>query len=189
MYAIFFILLFIMLILTFPVKAKGALKFDFKTKKGSLNVKIFFIPIINYDIIYKNYQIELDKHKSHKKINVPINRKNVLLADNLRKEIFKRIYLKKLDCSIDLGIRNSPFFSALLMGLIKTFFSITYSVITFQKPTSKLMYSLNTYYTKNLGIVNAEISCTLSIINFIIAYIKAKNCVNKKINGGEQNAI
>ena len=180
MYVVFLIFLSLLLIITFPLYLGLDFRFNINAKQGHIIIKFFKITIINYMIKLKNRKIILYNKKEVKKLDFEINKENINFANLLQKELFKRIFLDKIIIKIDFGINNNPFLVALIYGTVNTFLNIFFGIISYQKPTSKLNYDLNTYNDKNLGILNLNIYLSISLLNMFFAYVKAKKNLNNK---------
>ena len=182
MYVVFFIFLFLFLLITLPLAFEIKIQFNCNLKKGHIFIKIFKIRIIDYIVKYENNKILLYNNKNIKKIDFTINKEEINFANIIQKEIFKRIYLNSNILTIDIGIINNPFILAIIFGSVQSFLNIIYGIISFQKPTSKLLYKINTYNNKNLAIITMKTKFSISLFNLLFAYLKTQNCIkNKKI--------
>ena len=180
MYVVFFIFIFIILLLSIPFYFKICVDFSINNRTGMIIIKLFNIKIIDYTLIYKNRKILLYNKKNIQKLDFDIDKEHLTFVNQLKTEIFKRIFLSKFLVTLKVGIKDNPFLLALITGLIQMFLNILFGAISFQKPTSKLGYDLNTYYNLNVGILNIEICLAISILNFLLAIIKAKKSINNK---------
>lgn len=189
MYVIFFILLFLIILLTFPFYSTMKIRFNFESKKGFIRIYLLGILLFHYRLRYENKQIILHNFNTTKKIDLEINKNNIQFIDYLRKEIFKRIYVDRIFINLDLGFKTNPAILALADSLIKSIINTSFGVISFQKPTSELIYNINTYYTKKVGIINGEISCGISILNVIFSIINAKLNISKIKKKKEETKI
>lgn len=190
MYVVFFIFLILLLILTVPFYFKIQLEFNFIINEGYIKIYLFKIMILHYNVKYMDKKFVLNNYKSSKEINVSLDKENIYFVNQLRKEIFKRIYLSKISILLQIGLKSNPAVSAIFSGLLHSIINILYSNISFQKPTSELKYDINTYYTKNMGIVKSEVACGSSILNILLSYIKAKKSSNLRFKGvGEKDVV
>ena len=179
MYVIFFILLLVIIILTFPFYCKVQISFNALSKKGHIRIYLLGILIFHYRLRYSNKKLIIHNFKTTKKLDIQINKDNIQFIDYLRKEIFKRIYVDRISINLELGFKTNPAILALIDSLVKSFINTSYGVISFQKPTSELTYNINTYYTKKIGIIKAETNCGISILNILFSIINAKFKINK----------
>lgn len=180
MYVAFFIIVGLFLILILPLKFKVNLNVNVLQNRGLIKLKIFMFKIFNYKLKYKNKKIILSNIKTTKEINLEINKKNIDFANELQRQLLKRLYLKKLKIFLNVGVKENPFAGAILGSGFDILLSIMSSIIKFHKPTANVNYKICTYYKKNIGIINIEFAISISITNLIVSLLKAKSIINKK---------
>lgn len=178
MYVVFFILILVLILIALPFYFKLNIKYNIKKNTGQIKIYLFKILIMHFSIKYEAKKMILYNIKTSKSIN--LDKKQVAFINEFRKQIFKRIYLSNIYLSFKLGLKSNPAIIAILIAFIKSTLNVIFSRVSYLKPTSDLKYKLATYYTKNMGIINSEIKCAISLINLFFAVVKAKINTNKK---------
>lgn len=177
---VFFIVLGILIIIAIPLKLKINFNFNFLENRGAISIKLFSFSIIGYHIKYENKKIILRNCKTTKQLDLDINKENINFANELQKQITKRLYLQNFVTYINFGIKDNPFAGAVIGSCIETALSIISSIIKFNKPTAQINYKTNTYYKKNMGSIGIDVSLSMSITNLALALLRTKININKK---------
>lgn len=182
MYVIFFILLFILLLFALPFSFKIMFKYSI-LNYGHIKIKLFGIKLIYYRIKLENNKLILTNFKTEKEIDLKINKQNIDLLNEIKSQIIKRLYLKSISTSIKVGKKDNAFETAIISAIIDVLVKISYSTIKFIKPTSQNSLKLNTYYNRDMGIVNVDVHVYITLTNLLLSFLTAKKTIKGKLYG------
>ena len=81
--------------------------------------------------------------------------------------LLDKTVINTLKISMNVGIENNPFSTAMLYGVFQTFNSIILSILKTKKLSVIVSNKINPVYTKDVGIINISSSLTFTIFDYI----------------------
>ena len=111
--------------------------------------------------------------KKGKVILVPLeldNQTNLEMVD-ITYILLDKTVINTLKITMNIGVENSPFYTALLYGLFQTINSIILSILKTKKLSVIVSNKINPVYTNDVGIVNISSSLTFSIFDYILGIL------------------
>lgn len=165
---VFFIIIFLLFILICPIKLKSKITYNILKNKGIIKFYFFKINFLTLKIKIKPKYIYLTTKKG-KVILVPIefgDSSNLDYVD-LTLILFNKTTVNTLKITLNVGIDNNPFYTALLYGAFQTIFSTILAILKTKKLATIVSNKINTVYTKNNGSVILSSSLTITIFDYI----------------------
>lgn len=180
MFIVFFILLAVIIVLIIPIKLKTHLNYDFTENSGLVQIKFYKINVLFYRIKYDNKKLILKNKNETRTIDIEINPENVDFANELQKQIFKRVFLKELNVYIKYGIKNNSMMVALISGIIRIIQSVISNFVAMNKPTAQLKMNVEPIYVENSKVFSIETTFSISITNILISFVQTKYKIKSK---------
>ncbi len=144
---IFIPILSILLFFSLPIFFSLYAEFDILKNRGSYKIKIFsFICITCRSFYIENNHINLlKKGKLTSKVPLKITKKEIEEFQDLQKILIKKITMKNLTISNEIGIANNPYLTAILYEIINLPLSIIGNIISAKK--TDLSFENNSIFT------------------------------------------
>lgn len=161
-------IVFIVVLLIFPIKAKSKISYNVLKNKGQIKFYLFKWNFLTFNVKFKKNYIYLTTKKG-KVILVPLeldNQTNLEMVD-ITYILLDKTVINTLKITMNIGVENSPFYTALLYGLFQTINSIILSILKTKKLSVIVSNKINPVYTNDVGIVNISSSLTFSIFDYI----------------------
>lgn len=165
---VFFIVIFITLLIIFPFKAKSKITYNVLKNIGQIKFYLFKWNFLTFKVKLKPNYIYLTTKKG-KVILVPIefgDQTNIEYVD-LTYILLDKTVINTLKISMNIGVEDNPFYTALLYGAFKTVNSIILSILKTKKLSIIVSNKINPVYTKDIGIINVSSSLTVTIFDYI----------------------
>ena len=179
---VFFILLIllftVLIVLWFPVRAKGVMHANLLKKEAFFSIKVLFINISAKLYVLSNNHLSIIHNADHFLDLNTDNINGVVFA----KEMFKQAKIKNLDIIIDGGKQDDAFLTAMAISSADAFLSALASALK-PKIESCRIKTLPSYQSSEL-IVSFRARVGVRVIDAIRAYIISK----KEKQKGVQNA-
>lgn len=169
----FTLLIFLLIIL--PINLKAKVSYDAIKNKGIVQLKIFKLTLLYYDLVIQKGFIELKSTKSGKTVLVPI-----ILDDGDFQEIdlviilLKKIYIQQGTIYINFGAKNQAFITAMSVGVAKVLTSVLGALIKSKKSESKIKNKIYASFNKDQLKVSFKASIKISILQAVIAFIQSR---------------
>ena len=164
------IILFIVLVIIFPFKARGQLYINLFNGLCIYSIKILFIKnLLGRTKLSLNGGLQVENAANLLKIDSKNAKVDQLFAMNLT----KKVKVAKLDVITKIGIFN-PYFTAMACGSTLSIISIINSMVLNNNPFARVFTAIDPKYNSTSFEITAQTSLEISILSIIIALIKAK---------------
>ena len=150
-----------------------SVKYDLLNNSGKLMFYLFKIPIfwLNFTFIGEYLNFTNRKNKVIK-IKIDFNDDKLIFFKDVSSNLFKKIYINKIDLNMVVGLEN-PVISSLLCAEINMIISCLYSYFSTKFKDINLLKNINVGYRHNCIVFDFKISLMVSIYDYLWAYLKA----------------
>lgn len=165
---VFFIILIIGFILICPFKLKSKISYNLLKNKGLIKFYFFKWNFLTLKVKIKRKYIYLITKKG-KVILVPIetgNQTNIEYVD-LTLILLNKTTINTIKISLNIGVKDNPFYTALLFGSLQIVNNILLSIIKTKKLATIVSNKINPVYTKDSGSLYMNCSLTVTIFDYI----------------------
>lgn len=165
---VFFIVVSLILFITTPFKFKAHISYNVLKNKGIVKFYFFKLNFLTLKVKIKPKYL-LFTTKKGKVILIPFDEKqqqNVEYVD-LSLILFDKTTINTLKISLNVGVKNSPFYTALLYGLFSTINSIILSILKTKKLNVIVSNKIIPVYTKDSTIVKMNSSLSFSFFDYL----------------------
>lgn len=165
---VFFIVVSLTLFITTPFKFKAHISYNVLKNKGIVKFYFFKLNFLTLKVRIKPKYL-LFTTKKGKVILIPFDEKqqqNVEYMD-LSLILFDKTTINTLKISLNVGVKNSPFHTALLYGLFSTINSIILSILKTKKLNVIVSNKIIPVYTKDSTIVKMSSSLSFSFFDYL----------------------
>jgi len=181
---VFFIIIFVLLLVILPIKIKTKISYNLIRNKGLLKFYLFKWNFLTLKVKIKTNYIYFTT-KKNKTFLVPIDLKNQTNIEyvDLIFILFNKTTFNTLKMSMNVGLYNDPFHTALLYGALQTLNSIILSVLKTKKLSVIVSNKINPVYNKDIGTIYLSSSLTFTFFDYawgILLYIIKLKKVGKK---------
>lgn len=170
---IFFIIVFVLFIFITPIKLKAKIKFNVLLNKGQIKFYFFKINFLSFNFKIKRKYILLTTKKG-KNIVVPLEfgqEANLEYVD-LTYLLLDKTTINTLKININAGVEDNPFQTAIMYGFLQTITSIFLCLLKTKKLSVIVSNKINPVYTKDRGIINISSSLTVSLVDYLWAFMQ-----------------
>lgn len=171
---VLFVALFVLSVLYYPFKMKGAVHFNIFEEVGFVVFKIFNIKVysavLNVDNAGK-FSID-DKKRKKKKIN------------NITKEYFgcllKKVSLKNVEVYFDCGIKDDACKSALICGYVDALANSVFAVLLSKNKQMRSIALINPLFNEERLELTSSCEASLCLFDVVLSFLCAvKNKIKK----------
>lgn len=170
---IFCAIMSVLFIFILPIKLKAKIKYNLLKNNGDIKFYFFKLNVLSFKFRIKSKYILLTTKKG-KNIVIPLE-----IGPNANLEYVDLTYLlldkttiNTLKISINAGVQNNPFLTALMFGLLQTITSIFLGFLKTKKLSVIVSNKINPVYTKDIGIVSISSSLTISFVDYLWAFMQ-----------------
>ena len=170
---IFCTIMSVLFIFILPIKLKAKIKYNLLKNKGDIKFYFFKLNVLSFKFRIKSKYILLTTKKG-KNIVVPLEfgpNANLEYVD-LTYLLLDKTTINTLKISINAGVQNNPFLTALMFGLLQTITSIFLGFLKTKKLSVIVSNKINPVYTKDIGIVSISSSLTISFVDYLWAFMQ-----------------
>lgn len=168
------VILVIFFILIIPLTFNVKLSFNVIRNYGELNIVLFFIPIYKQKLKIDNGFIKFIKNPQKiKKIKLKFSKSDIEKTNNNFALVLNSQIIKRLSISTRFGIKDNPFYTALISGFYNMFLGIFFSINTAKLNILETQSNFKTYYrcTYLKSILNIKLNCSLyQILSLLIQF-------------------
>lgn len=172
---VFFIISFVIMVLSFPFKTRFMCHLNFIEMKGFYSLKIMKIKLLS-GMIYinelKEFMIENSVDLISKSYNKPFMRA-------FAKELINKINVKKIEIYFTGGFEDNSSNSAIVCGTVSSFVQTIYSYLSIVYDDVKLYEDVEPTFNENNLEVTFDGVISISFLKIIIAIIVAGFTKNK----------
>lgn len=170
---IFCTIMSVLFIFILPIKLKAKIKYNLLKNNGDIKFYFFKLNVLSFKFRIKSKYILLTTKKG-KNIVVPLEfgpNANLEYVD-LTYLLLDKTTINTLKISINAGVQNNPFLTALMFGLLQTITSIFLGFLKTKKLSVIVSNKINPVYTKDIGIVSISSSLTISFVDYLWAFMQ-----------------
>ena len=171
---VFFIVSFVIMILSFPFKTRLMCHINLLEMMGFYSLKIMRLKLLSGKI----YTNELQEFMVENSVDLITSSYNKPFVKALTKELFEKIDVKKIEMYFTGGFIEDSSSSALMCGAITSFVQTAYSYLSMTYENVKLYEDVEPTFDDNNLEVTFDGVVAISFINIMISIVKA--AINKK---------
>lgn len=178
---IFLLFLIFEILVILQINIKVRIGYNFYTNNGKFLLTIFGFKILHNTFSFEKGFIKITNNKG--KISLlPISLTNPDTYDYMGLEtiLFKKIYLKRLNCYLNFGSKESSFATSLVIGTSRAICLSASSFIKSKKDGLITTIKIYPVYNKNYLKINLKTSASISIFDFIWCFGEYKATKKKE---------
>ena len=164
---VFFIIVFTVLLFISPIKVKAKISYNILKNKGLIKFYFFKLNFLTLNFKIKRKYLYFTTKKG-KVILIPFDeRQQNLEYVDLSLILFDKTTINTLKIYINIGIKDNPFYTAILYGALNTLNSIILSILKTKKLSTIVSNKIIPVYTKDSGIIKLSSSLTFTIFDYL----------------------
>lgn len=151
-----------------PIKIKSKISYNILKNKGQIKFYLFKWNFLTLKAKIKQNYFYFTTKKG-KVFLIPIDFKNQTNIEyvDLSLILFNKTTVNTLKISMNVGIYNDPFHTALLYGALQTLNSIIFSILKTKKLSVIVSNKINPVYNKDIGTIYLSSSLTFTLFDYI----------------------
>lgn len=167
---VFFVIIFLILIITFPFKTRLMGHINLLEMKGFYSFKVWRVKLLCGKIFLNNLN-EFEIQNSNNMLNGEID-KNFLGA--LSKDVIKKLEIEKIELFFTGGVSENSFMSAMMCGTVLSLIQTLYGYLSEQYECVHLYEDIVPTYNENNFELTFDIVVKISLFQICLSLIKAQ---------------
>ncbi len=166
---IVFIVLFVVLLLVYPFKIKGAFHFNAIEDVGFVVLKVFVIKLVCMRFRFNNKGgLELKKYKKKKK-----KKKPVTLLGSYFMSLAKKLDVKKIQFFFSSGVPDNAYLVCMVNGAVETISASMFAVLLNKYKHLKIFSDVDPVFNENKLEVTASVVVSFCLLDMLLSVIHA----------------
>lgn len=169
-WCLFFLILFIIL-LTFPIRLKGVVKFNMFGFRGEVFLTICHIKIIKVKIKVRNGYIYIYGKKRTKIEEISTENFNIIFMVNFIKQIYYRLDLKNLGAKGQIGYKNNAMITSMSASFVDIILKILGAKIKNNKNGAHIFIQTEAKYNEDCIKYKFDIEFYITLLDILCSLI------------------
>ena len=164
---VYMIILLIIIAISITLNIKVKMSYDITNNAGQIEISLFWLKIINFDIKFYGLFVNLYKRgKKIKTVQIKFDTPSIRLFNSLQKIFFKKIYIKQLEFYSIIGTNNACV-DSIIAGSVNAVCGVCVVKLINRYQYLKYSYKSECDYLNNNLQFMLRANLSISILDFI----------------------